>query len=184
MARPIIPAQSEQRLSIDRRLLLTSAAALTTSGFVPRIGLAKAAKPAEVANMVETPSLEIRTLNVCATTAWRLEKIAQRNRIREEVGLPLLSVAKELRRMKTEADLNRFRRFAAVHHKAVWDEVLKRVQDDKGNQNWHPRSFMEAVDLQARVSKILHERFALAEFNSRQSDPRAASNASGNPASL
>src|ERR1700730_17253882 len=38
-------------------------------------------------------------LNVCASTARKIEEVAERNRIREEAGLPVLSIPRELRRM-------------------------------------------------------------------------------------
>jgi len=74
-------------------------------------------------------------LNVCAATARRIEEIVSRNRIRQEAGLPLLCILKELRRMKTTDDLAEFERFATRHREAVWDEVLAPVREAKGQSN-------------------------------------------------
>ena len=65
-------------------------------------------------------------------------EIARRNEIRREAKLPLLSIAKELRRMKKQEELEEFERFEAVHGKAVWQEVLKERREAEGNPNWQP----------------------------------------------
>jgi hypothetical protein len=162
MARPIFPAQSDQTLRLDRRQLLGSVAVITATGMTAGVERLECAKPPALVNVAESSPAEIRTCNVCATMRRRLEEIAQRNRIREEAGLPLLCVTKELRRMKAQADAELFRRFEAVHRTAVWGEVLKPMRDATGDPNSRPTSFMEGLGLQAKVSKILHERFDLA----------------------
>jgi hypothetical protein len=73
-------------------------------------------------------------LNVCASTARRIEEIVARNRIRHEARLPLLSIPKELRRMKTVDDAAEFERFAAHHRQSAWEEVLEPVR--KGWKDW------------------------------------------------
>jgi hypothetical protein len=159
VARPIFPAQSDQTLRLDRRQLLGSVAAITATSIVPGVECVECAKPTALVNVTESSPAEISTWDVCATTKRRLEEIAQRNRIRAEAGLPLLCVTKELRRMKMEADAEVFRLFEAVHREVVWGEVLKPMRDAKKDPNWRPTSFMEGLGLQAKVSKILHERF-------------------------
>jgi hypothetical protein len=71
----------------------------------------------------------------------------------------LLSVAKELRRMKTMADEERFRRFAALHREAVRDDVLKLVRDEIGDSNWRPTGWIMGMGFQARVDEILRHRY-------------------------
>ena len=93
-----------------------------------------------------------------AATLRRLEEIALRNRLRKEAGLPLLSVVKELRRMKTVEDGERFNQFVALHKKAVWDEVLKSVRDGMGDPNWRPNS-ITGMGIQAKVFAILGRRY-------------------------
>ena len=94
------PTQSEPGLSLDRRQLLVTAAALSI-GTVPGIEAA-----AEVTNsgpavpVAEIARSETAAWNVCAGTARKIKEIAARNIIRAEAGLPLLSVPQELRRMK------------------------------------------------------------------------------------
>jgi hypothetical protein len=62
--------------------------------------------PQIFANAVPVPGIptsDRSLLNVFAVTAWRIEEIIARNQIRAEACLLLLSIPKELRRMK-EAD--------------------------------------------------------------------------------
>jgi hypothetical protein len=142
-------------LNIDRRRLLATGAAVVTAAIVPRAGCAKtaltnAAQPATLP--AETPALKL-----CAATARRLLEIARRNEIRREAKLPLLPIAKELRRIKREEDLEKFSRFEAVNGKAVWEEVLKARREAEG-PNWRP-SWMEGMCLQSQVHKTLWEQF-------------------------
>jgi hypothetical protein len=110
--------------------------------------------------------------NFCAATARRLVEIARRNEIRREANLPLLSVAKELRRMKRQEDLEEFERFAAGRRTAVLEEVLRPRREAEG-PNWRP-SWMEGVSYQTQVNKILWERFyavrRVANLNSGAAD--------------
>jgi hypothetical protein len=80
---------------LNRRQLLGSAAGVVVTGIVPGIDTRPDAAAAEVVVPASTPTV----LNVCPATAARIAEIAARNRIREEAGLPLLSVPRELRRM-------------------------------------------------------------------------------------
>ena len=149
--------QSELALSLDRRQLLTSAAAIAVTGSVPSHEQVEAANPSELASVAEIP-----TWNVCAVTARRIAEITKRNRIREEAKLPLLPIAKELRRMKTAEDQAEFEAFAAVHQRAVWDEVLLPECKRRGQPNWRPSSFMEGLAFQSQVNKVLHDQFKVA----------------------
>ena len=138
---------------MNRRQLLATVAAIPMSGIVP---------PQVSADAVPVPSIptsEPSPLNVCPATARRVEEIIARNRIRAEACLPLLSIPKELRRMKTVDDAAELERFAAHHRQSVLDEVLAPAREDKGNPHWRPTGFMEGLAYQARISKILRERF-------------------------
>jgi hypothetical protein len=99
---------------------------------------------------------EVLPLNVCAATARRLLEIARRNEIRREAKLPLLPIAKELRRIKRQEDLEEASRFEAQHRKEVWDHVLKPRREAEGNPNWRP-NWIEGVGYQTQVNKILWE---------------------------
>jgi hypothetical protein len=149
--------QSEPALSLNRRQLLTSTAVLAVTGIVPSYEQVEAANPAEVVS-----SAEIQTWNACAGTARKIAEIAKRNRIREEAGLPLLSIAKELRRMKKAEEEAEFEAFAAVHQMTVWDEVLAPERKRRGQPDWRPSTCMEGLAFQSRVSKILREQFKVA----------------------
>ena len=148
-------ARRDFPLNINRRRLLATGAAAATAAIAPGAGSVEAA----LADTVQLPALtpEVPPLNVCAATARRLLEI-RRNEIRREANLPLLSVAKELRRMKQQEELKDFSRFEAVHGKAVGQEVLKARREAEGNPNWHP-SWMEGVRYQGEVYKILWEQF-------------------------
>ena len=145
--------QIPRPLAMNRRQLLTTVAVIPMSGILP---------PQVTADAVPVPSIptsEPSPLNVCAATARRIEEIIARNRIRAEACLPLLSISKELRRMKEAADAAEFEAFADVHRGAVWDEVLATMQEARGEPNWHPSGWMEGMALQAKVSSALRQRF-------------------------
>jgi hypothetical protein len=59
--------------------------------------------------------------------------------------------------MKQQEQFGEFRRFEAVHGKAVRDQVLKARREAEG-PNWRP-SWMEGMSLQSRVREILWEKF-------------------------
>jgi hypothetical protein len=104
-------------------------------------------------------ALEATPLTVCAATARRIEEIAARNRIRQEARLPLLSIPKELRRMKEATVAAKFEVFADAHRATVWDEVLAAKRQASGEPTWHPKGWMEGLAMQAQVSRILRQRF-------------------------
>jgi uncharacterized protein HemY len=96
---------------------------------------------------------EVAPLNVCAATARRLLEIARRTEIRREAKLPLLPVAKELRRIKRQEDLEEFERFQGAYARAVWEKVLKPRREAEGNPNWRP-NWMEGVSYQTQYAKF------------------------------
>jgi hypothetical protein len=61
--------------------------------------------------------------------------------------------------MKEAADTADFEAFAEAHESAVWEEALAPMREAKGDPTWHPRSRMEGMGLQAKVSRTLRERF-------------------------
>jgi hypothetical protein len=139
-------------LVMSRRQLLATVAAIPMSGILP---------PQVSADAVPVPSIptsEPSPLNVCSATARHIEEIIARNRIRAEACLPLLSIPKELRRMKMVDDAAAFEAFADANRGAVWDEVLA-TKRARGEPNWHPSGWMEGMAVQAQVSRILRQRF-------------------------
>jgi hypothetical protein len=70
----------------------------------------------------------------------------------------LLSIPKELRRMKKQEELEEFSLFAAAYGKAVWQEVLKPRREAEGNPDWRP-SWTKGVRYQTQVNKILRRKF-------------------------
>ena len=137
---------------IDRRQLLLGAAAATAISGLP------ASEPA-VAAPQEIEAANLASWSHFTATCSRLEEIAFRNRVRKEAGLPFVSVAKELRRMKMVADEERFRQFAALHREAVWNDVLKIVRHEIGSPNWRPTGWIVGMGFQARVDGILSDRY-------------------------
>jgi hypothetical protein len=163
------PKQSESGLGLDRRQLLASVAVATTAGLAPIAEYAGPAYPAETASEATIPASDVPALNVCAGTARKIEEIAARNIIRAEAALPLLSIPRELRRMKMVADAMAFEEFAAVHRQAIWEEVLAPVREARGEPNWRPTRLMEGLAFQAQISKILRERFKVAQTSPNKS---------------
>jgi len=148
-------ARQEFPLSIDRRQLLVSAAAVTSARIV--MGLERADTTASDLSQSSPPKVKAELMNFSASTARRLLDIARRNEIRREANLPLLSIAKELRRMKDQEKSEEFSRFDALHGKAVLEEVLKPRREAEG-PTWRP-SWMEGVRYQSEVYRILWEQF-------------------------
>ena len=154
---------SPQDLAVlDRRQLLRNAAAATAIRALPASERAVAA-PQEI----EASANLAGWSHFSADTLRRLEEIALRNRLRKEAGLPLLSVVKELRRMKTVEDGERFNQFVALHKKAVWNQVLKSVRDGMGDPNWSPNS-ITGMGIQANVLAILRRRYKDIKRHSRR----------------
>lgn len=91
-------------------------------------------------------------------TTRRLADIERRSEIRREAGLPLLSVAKELRRMKGQETEEAFSRFAEPRRAAVLDEILERRRAEIGNPNWHP-SFIEGMAIANQIRRVLWKRW-------------------------
>lgn len=144
-------------LSIDRRRLLTTVAALAAAGRIaPNLERIGAAMQAQAVDSVLTPAKSSKP--PCTPMARRLAEIARRNEIRREAALPLLSTPKELRRMKQWEKLEEFERFKAELSKAVWDEVLRPRREAESNPNWRP-SWMEGLGYQGEVNKILWGHF-------------------------
>jgi len=152
--------RSEFGLSLDRRQLLTTAAAVVTvAGIVPTRPTEIATPPAAAINLAPVQVSDASALNAYASTARRIEEIIARNRIRAEACLPLLSIPKELRRMKEAADTAEFEAFAAINRQSVLEEVLAPMREAKEQPNWRPIGWMEGLGFETRDSKILHERF-------------------------
>ena len=146
---------------LDRRQLMRGAAAVTAiSGLPTGDPTVATPQPIEAANLAGWSHFSAATLR-------RLKEIALRNSLRKEAGLPLLSVVKELRRMKTVEDGERFNQFAALHEKAVWDEVLKSVRDGMGDANWSLNS-ITGMAIQANVLAILRRRYKDIKRHSRR----------------
>jgi hypothetical protein len=156
------PNTSERLLKLDRRQLLSTAVGLTAAGIVPDV------TPSEAAVVVSTQTVSTASepiLKVCANTSARLQQIQRRNELRREAKLPLLPIAKELRRMKEEDDSQKFSEafgpFAAKLRQVVWDEVLKPRRETEGPE-WRP-SWIEGMAYQSEVFRILRQRFEAEE---------------------
>jgi hypothetical protein len=145
--------QIPRPIAMNRRQLLATVAAIPMSGIVPP------QVPADTVPVPSIPTSEPSPLNLCTATARRIEEIVARNRIREEACLPLLSIPKELRRMKEAADAAKFEAFADANRDTVWDEVLATKRQGRGEPNWHPSGWMEGIAFQSEVSRILRQRF-------------------------
>ena len=163
------PKQSELTFKLDRRQLLVSAAALGIGNSPGPDAAAEVTNSGQAVAVAEIQTSESATWKVCAGTARRIEEIAARNIMRAEAGLPLLSIPKELRRMKQVADARKFEEFADRHRQAVCDEVLASARLRRGDPNWRPTRLMEGYAFQAQVSKILRERFKVVQTSPNKS---------------
>jgi hypothetical protein len=135
--------------NLSRRQLLTSATTITVAGIAPNVGF-EAHGRSEIAQEVQAlapPSKEAQAQNFCAVTLLRLREIAERNDARREAGLPLLSVPKELRRMKEVADAEKFRNFAKAHRKRIYQKMLARVRRQCGDPQWAPTGMLSGGGL-------------------------------------
>jgi hypothetical protein len=146
-----ILAKPHFQRGINRRRLLASTAAVTAAAIVPGEATALSIATQEETGALAPPR---PALNVCAATARRLAEIGRRNEIRREAGLPLLSIAKELKRLKALDDTKKFEAFAAAHRKSAWDRVLKSRRKVEGNVSW-----FEGLACQNDVRAILLEKF-------------------------
>jgi hypothetical protein len=153
--------QSEPGLRLDRRQLLASAAAVSVGNIPGAEAAVEATTSGPAVTVAEIPTSDATAWNVCSSTARKIEEIAARNIIRAEAGLPLLSIPRELRRIKQVADAAAFEAFADRHRQSVWEEVLAPVRQTRGEPNWYPTGFMEGLAFQAQVSRILREQFQM-----------------------
>jgi hypothetical protein len=163
------PKQSEPRLSLDRRRLLASAAALSVGNIAGVDTAHQVFNSGQAVTVAEMPTSNAAARNVCAGTARKIEEIAARNIIRAEAGLPLLSVPQELRKIKDAEIAAEFEQFADRHRQAVWDEVLAPVREARGEPNYRPTRLMEGLAFQAQVVKTLRERFKVAQTSPNKS---------------
>lgn len=128
-------------LPVNRRQLLASIATIAVAGIAPNIPHTEDFAKSEIAEPTKALSLASAGAEPCkfdSITVLRLREIAQRNRIRLEAGLPLLSIAKELRRLKEAANIEKFRKFADANRKGVYDRMLARARRRCGNPDWAP----------------------------------------------
>jgi hypothetical protein len=143
--------QSDQPEVIDRRSLLTAAAAIAAVSTIPKVTAAEGV-PSSVKPLATPPA--VLAPKVCAATARRLLEIHRRNELRRASQLPPLSIPKELRRAKRQEELEAFRRFEVAHGPVVWAQVLETWRRAGGNPNLRP-NWMEGVRCQNEVRAIL-----------------------------
>jgi hypothetical protein len=130
-------------LDINRRHLLTSAATTAVVGIARNIPRASFIAHSELT----PPYPELQPGNFSNITSLRLREIAERNSIRQEAGLPLLSVPKELRRMKEAADAEKFRAFVEANRKRVYAKMHRRMRRRSGDSNWTPSGVLSGGGL-------------------------------------
>jgi hypothetical protein len=77
----------------------------------------------------------------------RIRDIAERNRFRQEAGLPLLSFLKEFRRLKTVTDAKKFRTFAEAHRGRIYEKMLARERRRRADPHWAPTGVLSGGGL-------------------------------------
>ncbi len=155
MAKRSFPKSSEYPPSLDRRRFLASAALATTASIAAAINPAETTL-AETVQPLPSPS-EVPTLRLSAITTSRLAEITARNNLRKEVGLPLLSIPKELRRIKTAEANARFVKFSETFRKRVQEKMLALTQRRRGDPNWIPAGVMAGMAFEYEVSRELRK---------------------------
>jgi hypothetical protein len=135
--------------NLSRRELLSTAATTAMAGIAPNVAFDVHARSgiAQQAQVLAPPAKEAQVHNFSAVTLVRLREIAERNDARQEAGLALLSVPKELRHMKETADADRFKNFAQVHRGRIYQKMLARVRRQCGDPQWAPTGVLSGGGL-------------------------------------
>jgi hypothetical protein len=135
--------------NLSRRQLLSTATTITVAEIAPNMEHEAHARPeiAQQAQALAPPSKEAQVQEFKGITLLRLREIVERNRVRQEAGLPLLSVPKELRRMKEVADTEKFRNFAEAHRRRIYQKMLARVRRQCGDPQWAPTGVLSGGGL-------------------------------------
>jgi hypothetical protein len=135
--------------NLSRRQLLSTAATAAVAGIAPSITFDAHARSeiAPQAQALAPSSKEAHVQNFSAVTLLRMREIAERNRVRQEAGLPLLSLATELRRMKDVADDKKFRTFTEAHRDRIYEKMLARVRRQCCDPQWAPTGVLSGGGL-------------------------------------
>jgi hypothetical protein len=128
---------------------------MTAAATIPRVIAADAVCEA-IQSCIQPPG--VKSPEVCGATARRLLEIHRRNELRREAHLPVLPIAKELRRMKEQEELQALRRFEAANRRAAWEQLLEARRQAEGNLSWRP-NWMEGFHYQNQVNAVLRARF-------------------------
>jgi hypothetical protein len=133
---------------LNRRHLLQSTAVLTTVAITPAITVDRRLAPTADGAPPPAPQL--------AVAPW-LAQIARRNELRRQAGLPLLSVATELRRIKSSQTDQRFATFAAAFQPRVRAKLLSRRRRLCSDPTWRPTGWFAGIEFESSVSGQLHK---------------------------
>ena len=150
MAKRNIPNQA--KVLLNRRRLLGTAAAVTAAGILPTAKAAECERvvgPAAGAQNSEAPP------NISATMGGKLAEITRRNQLRREADLPLLSVARELRQMKTIEAAADCAKFSEIFASRVRDKTLARMRRRIGDPGWKPMNKWEGLAFENEVGRHL-----------------------------
>ena len=141
--------QTEYAIAMNRRHLLAAASAATTAAVLPPV------EPTKAAAIQPAPSPEVAAQMFSAANAKRLLEITRRNRLRKEAGLPLLSIPKEIRLMKTVEAANKFAKFSEAFRNRVRDKTLARIRRRRGEPHWMPEGMLAGIGFETEVSNNL-----------------------------
>ncbi len=136
---------------LHRRDFLATAAALATSGAARGIKSA----PVSATTPISSAALSIPASYTNAST--HLAEIARRNLLRQESGLPLLSISKELRRIKTAEASATFAKFCDAFREPVKEKVLARFRRRCGDPNWVPNGMLSGTAFEYEASRELRK---------------------------
>ncbi len=136
---------------LHRRDFLATATALATSGAARGIKSA----PESATTPVSSAALSIPASYPNASA--HLAEITKRNLLRQESGLPLLSIPKELRRIKTAEASATFAKFCDSFREPVKGKVLARIRRQLGQPDWKPQGMLSGggMAFESEVSRNL-----------------------------
>jgi hypothetical protein len=146
----------------SRRQLLISVATMTVAGIGRNVAHTEALAKSDIAQQTRasvSAFTESQERNLHPVTILRLREIAERNRIRQGAGLSLISIPRELRRMKEAADIERFRKFADAHRTRVHEKMLARTRRRCDDPHWAPTGVLSGggVWFSAQVDAHMRE---------------------------
>jgi hypothetical protein len=149
-----MPNSPDFAIELNRRgLLVSAAAAVTTSGAIGMVGaeLPRGSQTLPISKVVASPRLS----NSYVGVASHIAEVERRNLLRKEFGLPLLSVPKEIRRIKTAQAIQSFATFSEKYRSRLVEKMLAKMRRQRSKADWRPVGMIEGFHFEDQVSRRL-----------------------------